>query len=147
MDRSEVVDFHLSFTVDRKKEVKVFEVLVSEAEWLCSDSVVVLIRDTTDKKRQEREDIANHCKTLLLSSLSHELLTPLNAVIYPVNRAIELQSARQERYLAKAKVNALLLKYIIGDLLCFTQIDMRQFSLNKTWARLKEMVREVLTLI
>lgn len=102
------------------------------------------IRDQDQKKKlsESREALklalaeaerANHAKTAFLSNMSHEMRTPMNAIIGLNNIAINEPTASDEIkvYLKKIGDSAQHLLGLINDILDMTRIESGHIALNK----------------
>ena len=100
------------------------------------------------EKNRELEE-ASVAKNQILSTVSHELKTPLTSVTGYIDRLLQQDTVgplneRQQRYLATAKRNAHRLKLLIDDLLDISRIEAGTMELEIGELDVKEAVAEVL---
>ncbi len=110
-------------------------------------------RDVTERKQVEVEmqkamkaaEEANRAKSEFLANISHELRTPMNAVIGLTELALATGlDSEQRRYLELVESSANSLLALINDILDFSEIDGRKFELESTPFSLAEAVDEAL---
>ncbi len=117
--------------------------------------VLAVIRDITDEKHQQEivKDLAdkkqsNQEKTLFLSNLSYEILTPLNTILGFVDvldqQLSEKSDANQKELLESISQNSQQLLRTIQELSDLTAIDTNKFKLSPEFFRLDELVLEIL---
>jgi PAS domain S-box-containing protein len=121
-------------TVHRRKDGLDFPVEImlgglSEEEM---DLVAAVVRDVSERKRMEEElvqarvhaEAANRAKSAFLASMSHEVRTPLNAVLGMVEMALstDLDEAQQD-YLETARDSAGHLLELLNDVLELSRIE------------------------
>ena len=98
----------------------------------------------------ERESAA---KTLILSTASHELKTPLTSIVGYVDRMLVQQATvgplteRQQKYLETVRKNSYRLKVLIDDLLDISSIESGGLRLNRVDLDIQREVREVISSI
>ncbi len=99
----------------------------------------VIARDITKRKRRERElreardaaQAANQAKSDFLANISHELRTPMNAIIGMVELSLsEDLSPGMQGYLETARDSAQTLLYLLNDLLDFSRMEAGKFELD-----------------
>ena len=104
---------------------------------------------------KQRAEVANSAKTQFLMNISHELLTPLNAIVgfsevlrnlvgaersKPSSGDI---AAKQADYLSEIEVSGRHLHKLIRDVLDFTQIDVNSYELNESAFDLLALTQDV----
>ena len=96
-------------------------------------------RDVTAQRRLEKElraakeeaDAASAAKSQFLANVSHEVRTPLNAVIGMTALALKTElTPKQANYLDKAQASARLLLEIINDILDLSKIEAGKLQLQ-----------------
>ncbi|MBX3440587.1 MAG: response regulator, partial [Planctomycetaceae bacterium] len=103
-------------------------------------------RDITHRKHREQEleaakaaaeaareiaEAANRTKTEFLANISHELRTPMNAIIGMLELTLgEELSAGMKDYLHTARESAQTLLYLLDDLLDFSRMEAGRFELD-----------------
>ncbi|MCR4798807.1 MAG: response regulator [Lachnospiraceae bacterium] len=105
------------------------------------DIFYVFIGDITDKyvSIQERERRANESKNAFLFNISHDIRTPLNAVL-GYTRLAQLHYDEPEKvsdYLEKVETSGNELLNLIDDLIDMSQMDFGHMQLNATDCNLK----------
>jgi two-component system, sensor histidine kinase and response regulator len=110
-------------------------------------------RDITERKQVEVEmqkamkaaEEANRAKGEFLANISHELRTPMNAVIGMTELALATDlNSEQRRYLELVESSANSLLALINDILDFSEIDGHRFELESTPFSLADAVDEAL---
>ena len=105
--------------------------------------VVAVLRDVTDRKRQEQalEDArseaerANAAKSRFLATMSHELRTPLNAIIgfsemLMKERALTLDAGRRHEYAGLINDSGHHLLAVINGILDMSKIETDNFEIT-----------------
>lgn len=99
----------------------------------------VIARDVSRRKQRERElreardaaETANQTKSEFLANISHELRTPMNAIIGMLELSLsEDLSQLLEDYLGTARDSAQTLLYLLNDLLDFSRMEAGKFELD-----------------
>jgi two-component system sensor histidine kinase/response regulator len=110
-------------------------------------------RDATERKQVEvamqkamnAAEEANRAKSEFLANISHELRTPMNAVIGMTELALATDlNSEQRRYLEVVESSANALLAMINDILDFSEIGGRRFELESIPFSLAEAVDEAL---
>jgi PAS domain S-box-containing protein len=110
-------------------------------------------RDITERKEGEvamqkamkAAEEANRAKSEFLANISHELRTPMNAVIGMTELALATDlNSEQRRYLEVVESSANALLALINDILDFSEIDGRRVELESIPFSLAEAVDEAL---
>lgn len=120
--------------------------------------------DITEQKRMDEElknkqaqlemalkeaQAANRAKTSFLSNMSHDIRTPMNAIIGFTDLAL-LDTGNQklvEEYLQKIKASGEHLLSLINDVLEMSRIESGKIELNETPVNLPEVLRDLSTII
>jgi PAS domain S-box-containing protein len=101
--------------------------------------------EVTMQKAMRAAEEANRTKSEFLANISHELRTPMNAVIGMTELALARDlNSEQRRYLELAESSANSLMALINDILDFSEIDRRELELETTPFSLAEAVDEAL---
>ena len=125
---------------------------------------VGLFVDITDRKTMEREldeqrfrledaleqaQSANHAKTAFLTNMSHDIRTPMNAIIgfttLAHDRIEDTEAVRD--YLEKISVSSGHLLSLINNVLEMSRIESGQMELREQECSLEEIVRDVRTIV
>ncbi|MEW4487410.1 PAS domain S-box protein [Thalassoglobus sp. JC818] len=129
------------------------EVGITESGILSSEGRLIgtasIERDISSRKRRETEleearhaaEVANKTKSEFVANISHELRTPMNAVLGMLRIVLEepLPQALRD-YLGTAKDSAETLLLILDDLLDFSRMEAGRFELDPEPFRLRETV-------
>lgn len=134
----------------KKNEVNIFE----EARLIVSgeNELLIIIRDISELKRNEQElklaweeaKKANAAKSTFLASISHEIRTPINAIIgftELLNR--EVQEPLLSGYLSSIKSSSRTLLSLIEDILDLTKIEAGELSLKPEYIDLRSILNEI----
>jgi PAS domain S-box-containing protein len=135
-------------------EASVFQLATNDAL-----AFAVILRDVTERRRQERDlrsaketaELANRAKSEFLANMSHELRTPLNAII-GFSQIIEgrMYGADLDRYVEYAKdihnSGADLLK-IINDILDLSKIEAGQMAVSEQAIELGRVIDSCLKVV
>ena len=119
--------------------------------------MLYLIRRTFDRI-QENEQLevrlaaaeeANKAKTFFLSNMSHDIRTPLNAIIGYTTLAKREETSNEDRneYIGKVETASRQLLEIVNDVLDMNRIESGKFTLEPTRVNLEDSVREVSDLV
>jgi PAS domain S-box-containing protein len=109
--------------------------------------------DVTDRKQaaeelrraKEAAEAANRAKSEFLANISHELRTPMNAIIGMADLALcEQLSPLVRDYLGTAKESADVLLRLLNDLLDYSKIEAGKFVLDAAPLELRASIREAL---
>ena len=122
------------------------------------DTLFLCRSDTTRQHEIEREqfarlreakleaDRANAAKSMFLSSMSHDLRTPLNGIIGFTNLALhESDPVRKQDYLEKVRSSSGLLLDLVNDTLELSRIESGKFVLTPEAVSLRETAAAVVT--
>jgi len=119
--------------------------------------MLLLIRRTFDRI-QENEQLevrlsaaeeASKAKTFFLSNMSHDIRTPLNAIIGYTTLANQEGVSYEEKseYIDKIETASRQLLEIVNDVLDMSRIESGKFSLERTCVNLENCVQEVCDLV
>lgn len=97
---------------------------------------------------RERAEDAVRAKAVFLANMTHELRTPMNAVI-GMNELLSRTSLAplQRNYVSHIRSSATLLLAIIGDILDFSRIEAKKMILNPQPFSTLSLVRDVINLV
>ncbi len=119
------------------------------------------VYDISDEKRKEilqenalvdamnRAERSNKAKTIFLSNMSHDIRTPMNAIIGYTNLAEENLSdeKRLGDYLAKIKNSSNYLLELINDVLDMSRIESGKIDLDETKNSITEIAEEIRSIV
>ncbi|MEZ6144038.1 MAG: response regulator [Planctomycetaceae bacterium] len=106
-------------------------------------------RDISERQRREREleqatrqaETANRMKSEFLANISHELRTPMNAIIGMLDLALgEQLEPGIEDYLQTARDSADTLLHLLSDLLDFSRMEAGRFELEEEPFSIRDIV-------
>ncbi len=105
----------------------------------------VKLRTQSLQIAKETAELASQVKTMILGNLSHELRTPMNAIMGFVSLAKNLAvNPKQENYLQKTEIASRRLLTILENLLTLARLEQGRFSLNQTIFNLYELIQNCL---
>lgn len=130
---------YLTFAVANYRHVGTFSVMLL---------VGVVIGNLTERVRdQARQAEAERLRNALLSSVSHDLRTPLGIITGALSTALETQdlpeSTRRE-LLGTAQSEAQRLHLLVSNLLEITRLEAGGLALHREWVPLEEVIGAVL---
>ena len=92
---------------------------------------------------------ANKAKSVFLSNMSHDIRTPLNAIIGYTTIASECIDKKEKvsEYLSKIQSSGNLLLRLVNDILDMSSIESGKFSLNESEVDLSEVLHGIKTIV
>jgi len=108
--------------------------------------IMLLLSDTTQltNARIDAED-ANHAKTEFLSNMSHEMRTPMNAIIGMTAMAQSSKDISRKNYcLEKIESASIHLLGVINNILDMSKIEARKFELSFVEFNIRKMIQSVI---
>jgi len=118
---------------------------------------VAIQSDSTEWRRTQAEleaarsraEAANIAKTLFLATISHEMRTPLNAILGSTDLALAGEDDPQvlRAHLTRISTSAEALLHLISDVLDVSKIEAGQIEIERVPVRLEAVVREAVSLI
>lgn len=104
--------------------------------------------ENINKARQEAEQ-ANMAKSEFLSNMSHDIRTPMNAIIGMTEIAIRNinDTSRVEDCLEKVKLSSKHLLGLINDVLDMSKIERGKMTLNMNWMSLREAMDDIVNIM
>ena len=119
--------------------------------------MLLLIRRTFDRIRENEQlevklsaaEEASKAKTFFLSNMSHDIRTPLNAIIGYTSLAKREEATHEEKdeYIDKIEIASRQLLEIVNDVLDMSRIESGKFSLEPSCVNLEDCVQEVSSLV
>lgn len=110
-----------------------------------------LTRQQVSELNQARQeaDRANQAKSEFLSSMSHDIRTPMNAIVGMTEIALKNidDSARLEDCLRKVKLSSKQLLGLINDILDMSKIESGKMHLNMNQISLRETMEDIVNII
>jgi PAS domain S-box-containing protein len=137
----------------RRKNGAVFpmEVAISEINFNRRRFYIGILQDITDRKRAERAvqeakeaaERANQAKSEFLANISHELRTPMNAILGMTELALEENLTPGARdYIQTARESAGSLLALLNELLDFSRIESGKMILEAAPFSLRQIIDE-----
>ncbi len=124
-------------TLELKKEIQEHE------------STQLMLRDsiTVSEELAEKADNANNAKTNFLSSISHELRTPIHGITGMVD-LLESTPLNEEqlKYIESLKDSSGHLLQLINSILCYTEIGNTSLEIKKDSFEIKQQLNDILQL-
>lgn len=119
---------------------------------VCSDVTKLLAKErakeTELKKARASADAANEAKSTFLSSMSHDLRTPLNGIIGFTSFALrETDPEKMRTYLTKVDASGKILLSLINDTLELSRIESGKLTLSYAPALPRRLVSEVVAIL
>gem|GEM_PF-273673 len=121
-------------------------------------AIMVLVKRRQNERKiaQEKEEArkreemlestrkANVAKSSFLSSISHDMRTPLNGIIGFINLALETNDVdRMRDYLGKIQISSTILLDLINDTLELSKIENGKMPINKEAVRIHDVIDHV----
>ena len=143
-------------------EIRYFQMkAVRAGEWDKTHRIVLGFRCLDDDMREEREkkafleaalsqaNRANKAKSVFLSKMSHDIRTPMNAIIGFTTLAINHIESREqvEEYLKKIKTSGNHLLSLINDVLDMSRIESGKIHLDEQPCSLPDILHELNNII
>lgn len=129
------------------------------ALWMIFLSLLVLERQKAVRNEQERSaqlqelaalaDSANHAKTMFLNNMSHDIRTPMNAIIgFTSLAASHLDNPqRVKEYLQKISVSSEHLLSLINDVLDMSRIESGNVKIDEQPLHLPDLMHDIRTIV
>lgn len=140
----------------QKGEIRTKNMIVSAIDMRLG-RVCFIRTDVTDvlaAEREAKEEVeqaleearkANRVKSDFLSSMSHDIRTPMNAIMGMTTLALANLSDKEkvENYLHKISASSQHLLSLVNDILDMSQIEQSKISLNNQMVEIKELVEHI----
>lgn len=154
--------FSVSYRTNRNGEVKYYEMKVVRAGiWSESHGIVLGLRSVDEETRNEMEkkrmledallqaNRANQAKSVFLSNMSHDIRTPMNAIMGFTTLALAHMDDRQqvEGYLQKIMTSGNHMLGLINDVLDMSQIESGRTKLEETACTLTDILQELNSMV
>lgn len=148
---------HKTVSFEKNFDEKNFILKVYLAERDASRKVIVIIRDCTEEKRKNqllqemavKAEKANIAKTVFLSAMSHDIRTPMNAIMGMTAIAKEYlnEMPRVADCLDKIEISSKYLLNLIDEVLDMAKIENNRIVLREEAADLKKIIDDVLSML
>ncbi len=147
--------YHANYRIYAKGEVKYFQLkAVRIGEWGRQHGIVLGFRSVDEETRREMEkknllenalmqaNRANKAKSIFLSNMSHDIRTPMNAIVGFTTLAITHLDYREqvEGYLKKIMTSGNHLLSLINDVLDMSRIESGKMHLDENPCRLPDIL-------
>jgi PAS domain S-box-containing protein len=117
-----------------------------EKDGVCKGVVIVMIDVTKLTDTMRAAEAASRAKSEFLSNMSHEMRTPMNAIIGMVGIGRASDDINKKEYcLGKIEEASRHLLRVINDILDMSKIEAQKFTLNNIDFTFDEMLRQVMT--
>ncbi|MCM1180319.1 MAG: response regulator [Clostridium sp.] len=138
--------YHINYRTICEGEIKYFQMKAAYVgKWDENQGVVIGIRSVDEEIRDEMEkksmleeallqaQKANRAKSTFLSNMSHDIRTPMNAIVGFTNLASEHIDCQEQvkEYLEKIKVSGKHLLHLINDILDMSRIESGKIQLEE----------------
>ncbi|SMH54289.1 response regulator [Azospirillum agricola] len=145
-------------TVGRRKNGEVFPLELSISQVQLGDERLFtgIVRDVTERKRVQQEleeavrgaDAANRAKSAFIANVSHEVRTPLNAIIGMAHILMRAGMERAQHDQATKILNAgRSLLSIINDILDFSKVEAGQLTIEAIELELERVLQDVADMV
>ncbi len=155
--------YYMNYRAVKDGELKYYEIKAVrlEGEWEARRSIVLGFRSVDEETRIRMEqkkllenalvqaNKANKAKSSFLSNMSHDMRTPLNAVIGFANLAAAHidDKERTENYIEKIKTSGEHLLSLINDVLDMSQIESGRLQMEETLCSLSEILHDIKNIV
>jgi len=155
--------YYMNFRAVKGGEIKYYEIKAVRlwGEWNKRRSIVLGFRSVDEETRSEMEqkqllenalvqaNKANKAKSIFLSNMSHDMRTPLNAVIGFANLATAHIDDRErtEGYIEKIKTSGEHLLSLINDVLDMSQIESGRLQMEETLCSLSDILHGIRSIV
>lgn len=154
--------YYINYRTYCNDNIKYFQMkAVRAGEWENNHGIVLgfrsvdeEIRNEIEKERQLEEALlqankANKAKSVFLSNMSHDIRTPMNAIVGFTNLAINHieNKERVEEYLEKIKASGNHLLSLINDVLDMSRIESGKIHLDEKPCSLQEIVQGLYNIV
>lgn len=115
--------------------------------WNKKNSLILLARDITSLIHLEKSQAMQTCQTIMLRSFSHELRTPISAII-STNESLMMhtESKNTSEKLEIIASNSYLMLNIINNLLDYVQLHSGKFQLHRSHFNFRSAVEDIMKL-
>lgn len=138
--------YYVNFRITRDKNIEYFQMkVVRSGNWTDSRGIVLGLRSVDEETRKEMEhkniledalqqaNRASRAKSVFLSNMSHDIRTPMNAIVGFTNLAVtHIDNKEQvEEYLGKIMTSGNHLLSLINDVLDMSRIESGKIHLEE----------------
>lgn len=125
------LDLHKPLDEDFEASDSNYDVRIFECPWKGRKAVMAIINDVSQEMKLQRIKETNEFKDKMLSSIAHNLKTPLNCMtllLGNIQKVGEIQTLKDNCQVIKN--NCYLLQYYIQDILDYSQTIMKDLKIN-----------------
>ncbi len=150
--REEKINEQFSFISTRLLRYSFFQVVITIAIMLGMFAILLKLRghNISIEKAREVALAQNKAKSDFLSNMSHDIRTPMNAIIGFTNLALQTKPEETEKiteYLGKIQVSSNHLLSLINDVLEMSRIESGKIELDEESCNLPEILHDLNTII
>eukprot|EP00347_Sterkiella_histriomuscorum_P021176 403334959 len=104
---------------------------------------MILLKNLTPLVKYEKLKVENHYYEMLTATVSHDMRTPLNAIIGLLGNLENFVHLQGKRFLPIIQSSSKFMLFLVNDLLDFFQIKNGKFKKNERLMNLRECIREL----
>ncbi|CDW79459.1 UNKNOWN [Stylonychia lemnae] len=105
---------------------------------------MILIKNLTPVVKYEKLKVENHYYEMLTATVSHDMRTPLNAIIGLLGNLESFVVHQGKRFLPIIQNSSKFMLFLVNDLLDFFQIKNGQFRRNENTVNLRKSIRDLI---
>lgn len=150
--------YYINYRVNNEKEYEFFQIkIVRIGSWEKGNGIVIGFKSVDEEIRQEMEkksileaaliqaNKANEAKSVFLSNMSHDIRTPMNAIVGFTSLAIDHieQKNRVEGYLNKIMLSGNHLLNLLNDVLDMSHIETNKVVLTESECCLSDILHNL----
>jgi len=154
--------YYVNYRTVRRGELRYFTMkIVRGGRWGKNHGIVLGLRNVDEVTRKEMEhkqlledaltqaNLANRAKSSFLSNMSHDIRTPINAIVGFTSLAISNIDRRDllEDYLKKIKASSAHLLALINDVLDMSRIESGRLKLQEEPYKLSDILRDLCDIV
>ncbi len=154
--------YMFNFRISVKKEVLYYQIkIVRDTSAKQKDIVIIGIRNVDSETKQaikhrkqleeakEKAEVANKAKSTFLFNMSHDIRTPMNAIIGFTDMALEARNspAKVEDCLTKVKLSSDHLLKLVDDILDMARIENGKIELEEAEADLIKVIKNIISIV
>ncbi|EAR81937.2 response regulator receiver domain protein (macronuclear) [Tetrahymena thermophila SB210] len=128
-----------------KKRRKFFDIKIIEIEWENEQALMVIMNDISEKMRIKRMKEIDSFKNDILSTITHNLKTPLNGIILIAQTLQNQVQSKVKDAVSDILQNSKMLLYMINDILDYSRLSKGNIHLNLETFTLSKLIKEVLS--
>ena len=125
-------------------------ILICEINWESTPYFLIKIEKNSLEEEIHQLKELNQYKDQILSSVSHDLRTPINGMNFAIQKIEEISSQDNKQishYIQWCKTNSTLLLNLINDILDYSQIKAKELRINVSPFNLKKIINEIYNLM